>query len=219
MQQTTFSFSSSNAYDPTEYIESASNSFAYNAIINWPSGWGTEPYGRTLIIQAAKSSGKTFLAKKWAAKSGALFIEKTQALTECLLANHQTFIIDGFDNSWNEEQVLHNFNAIHENGKYLLITTTKIPVIKLPDLASRINASNKLKIALPDDELIKMLIFKLFSNHSVVISQEVLHYLIKILPREFPEIISSVAKINKFAMQNKRKITVPLIKIALGIIS
>ena len=219
MQQTAFSFSGSDAYDLAEYIESTSNSLAYNAIANWPNNWGVNPYSKTLIIQAAKSSGKTFLAKKWAAKTGALFIKKDHELGGSLLDNHQAFIIDGLDDSWDEEQVLHLFNIIHENGKYLLITATKIPEIKLPDLASRINASNRLEIAMPDDELTKMLIFKLFSNHSVVISQEVVNYLIKILPREFPEIINSVEKINAYALQNKHKITVPLIRVALAITS
>ena len=60
-----------------------------------------------------------------------------------------------------------------------------------------------------------MLIFKLFSNFSVVVNKEVISYLINILPREFPEIINAVQKINDYAIEHKRKITVPLVKLAL----
>ena len=113
-------------------------------------------------------------------------------------------------------QVLHQFNSIHESNKYLLITTTQVPKLTLPDLASRINATNILDIDFPDDNLVSMLIFKLFSNFSVVVNKEVISYLINILPREFPEIIIAVQKINDYAIEHKRKITVPLVKLALN---
>ncbi|PCJ29568.1 MAG: hypothetical protein COA94_00770 [Rickettsiales bacterium] len=232
MNQTTFPFSSGNDYDPNEYIESSSNKAAYNALMHWPEFAGVEPYARVLIIEGAKSSGKTFLARRWAAKSGALFIKKMHELTENIIANHSAFIIDDFDESWEEEKLLHHFNIIHEHSKYLLITTRKLheaslretslrerslheaslPEIKLPDLSSRLNASNKISIELPDDELLKILIFKLFSNRSVVIGADVVEYLIKNLAREFQVIINSAEAINKFALENKRKITIPLVK-------
>ena len=211
MQQIAFPLTSSNAYDSSEYIESSSNSLAYQTLNNWPSSWGIRPYEKTLIIQGPKSSGKTFLAKQWAEKSGGLFIKKMHQLTENILAEHQAFIIDGFDFSWDEESVLHHFNIIHESGKYLLVTCTELPCIKLPDLASRIKSAYQINIGM-DDELMKMLIFKLFSNYSIIISNEVIHYLVQHLPREFPEVIKSVEKINVFALQHQRKITVPLVK-------
>tara|TARA_B110000503_G_scaffold17865_1_gene26123 strand:- start:4125 stop:4784 length:660 start_codon:yes stop_codon:yes gene_type:complete len=214
MQQIAFSLISNNSYDSSEYIESSSNSLAYKILNNWPDNWGTRPYKKTLIIQGPKSSGKTFLAKQWAEKSGALFIDKIHQLTESILAKHQAFIIDGFDSSWNEEKVLHHFNSIHESGKYLLITSAELPCMKLLDLASRIKSLYQINIGM-DDELMKMLIFKLFSNYSIIISNEVIHYLVQYLPREFTEIIKSVDRLNAFALQHQRKITVPLVKQAL----
>ncbi len=215
MQQTAFSFVSSDAYDLGEFIESSSNALAYRAISDWPNSWGVDPYPRSLIIQGPKASGKTFLSKKWSAKSGALFIKKMHEVTENILSHHEAFIIEDFDASWSEEKLLHMFNLIAENNKYLLITCEFIPKVKLPDLLSRIRSVNLIKIEQPDDEMMKMLIFKLFSNYSVVINNEVVSFLIKVLPREFPSVVESVKIINDFAMANKRKITVPLVKVAL----
>ena len=217
MQQIAFSLNSSDAYDLNEYIISSSNKEAYDTLQNWPKNWGIRPYEKTLILQGTKSSGKTFLSKKWAEKSGALFIKKTHELTENILEHYNAFIIEDFDSSWSEEKLLHHFNMIHENGKYLLITTTNLPETKLPDLDSRIKSCNKINIGMPDDELIKMLIFKLFSNYSIIISNEVIAYLLKNLPREFPEIIKSVEELNNFALEHKRKITIPLVKEVLAI--
>lgn len=212
MQQITFPLSSNDLYVEDDYIESSSNQLASRIINNWSSAWGVDPYSRTLLIQGSRSSGKTFLAKKWAIKSGALFLKSAHELSESILSHHKGFIIDGLDESWNEEKLLHHFNILHENQKYLLITTNNIPKIKLPDLASRINASHKVIIGMIDDKLMRMLIFKIFSNYSVKVKDEVINYLVKILPREFDKIIDATDKINNFAITHKRKITLSLVK-------
>jgi chromosomal replication initiation ATPase DnaA len=216
MQQKAFSFTSSDAYDPGEFIESSSNLLAYKTINNWPNIWGVAPYPKALIIQGPKASGKTFLAKKWAAKSNALFIKKMHEMSESIIDHHNAFIIEDFDSSWNEEKLFHTFNLIAENNKYLLITCGVFPKVMLPDLASRLKSVNHINIEHPDDEMMEMLIFKLFSNYAVVINIEVVRFLIKVLPREFPAIIDAVKNINDFAMENKRKITIPLVKSALN---
>jgi chromosomal replication initiation ATPase DnaA len=212
MQQIAFPIAGRDAYDPNEYIVSSSNEIAYKILNDWPKNWGVRPYEKTLIVQGPKSSGKTFLAKQWADKAGALFIKKTHELTEAILEKHQAFVVDDFDADWSEEKLLHHFNTIHENGKYLLITISQIPIIKLPDLASRINSAHKVIIGQLDDDLMQMLIFKLFSNYSIVIGSEVLQYLVKILPREFPKLVKIVEGINALALERKRKITIPFIK-------
>jgi len=215
MQQIAFSFTGSDAYDSEEFIESSSNSLACYAVNNWQNHWGVDPYPRALIIQGPKASGKTFLAKRWAKNTSALFIKKMHEITENILDYHRAFIIEDFDSSWNEEKFLHIFNLFSETHKYLLVTCRALPEIKLPDLASRMKSINLINIQRPDDEMMQMLIFKLFSNYSVVISNEVVSFLIKVLPREFPAIAESVKIINEFALENKRKITVPIVKQAL----
>ncbi len=141
-----------------------------------------------------------------------MFLKKNHELTTSILDHHQAFIIDGFDSSWREEDILHYFNILHENNKYLLITLTQTPKIKLADLSSRINSVNKIDILMVDDELMRVLIFKQFSNLSILINDDVINYLVKILPREFPKILSVIRDINKNSLENKKKITVPFIK-------
>jgi len=121
-------------------------------------------------------------------------------------------LLDGFDTSWREEDVLHYFNAAHENNKYLLITLSQMPEIKLADLSSRLNSANKVDILPLDDELMKILIFKQFSNFSIVVSDEVIKYLVKVLPREFPKVLSGIKLLNQLSLEQKRKITVPFVK-------
>lgn len=217
MHQTAFSFKTEDSYNQNEFIVSSSNVVAHNLINSWPNSWGVNPYQKALILKGPKSSGKTFLAKKWIVKSKAIILQKNHELTEETLINHPAFIIEDFDSSWHEERVFHYFNAINEGGKYLLITVAVIPDIKLPDLKSRINALNIVNIDMPDDQMIEILIFKLFSHYSIVINSEIINFLIKILPRDCAEIIKSVQMINDYALGHKHKITIPLIKKALNV--
>ena len=57
---------------------------------------------------------------------------------------------------------------------------------------------------------------KMVALSPVVVDKEVINYLMNILPRDFPGIIASVQKINNYAIEHKRKITVPLVKLALN---
>lgn len=211
MKQTSFSFEMHNSYNPKEYIESSCNSVAYRTILEWEDRWGVFPYKNSLLLCGQKSSGKTFLAKQWAEMSGAIFIKKEHKLTENMLKYYPGFIIENFYD-WHEHQMLHYFNAINENNKYLLITCDEIPKIKLADLKSRIYSLNTIYINPPDENLIRLLIFKLFSNYSVIISNDVLSFLVKNLPKDFSSILDMVKKINKIALENKRKITTNLLK-------
>lgn len=215
MQQITFLFEN-NSYNHDEFIVTKANQLALTTMQEWPNQtWGVSPYKNTLILRGPKSSGKTYMAKKWAALSQAHFIKSAHELTENILDHYRAFVIEDIERKWHEEKLLHHFNAINEQGKYLLITTSNLPVFKLPDLESRIKALNIVDIHEPDDEMMSLLIFKLFSNYSITIDKDIIHYLMKNLAREFPEIIKAVQKINDYSAEQKKKITIQLVKHAL----
>lgn len=198
------------------FINSASNQLAYDAISNWPISWGSKPYELVLLIYGPASSGKTYLAKIWQNLSKALFITKNiDMLSEELLKCYRAFIIENIE-SWNEKKLLHCFNLINEHRKYLLITTENSSNnFLLPDLSSRIKSIIKLSITQPDDELMRKLIFKHFSDHSIIIAEQVINYLLINLPRKFDQIINLLKFITHFALVYKRTVTVSLIKSAL----
>lgn len=216
MEQITFSLNNQLSNNFSDFIESSSNRLAFQYIREWPNNFGVFPYSKVLIIKGPKSSGKSFLANLWAKKTHALSLKKNHELTNSILEHHQAFIIDGFDSTWRERDILHYFNILHENNKYLLITLTQMPKLNLADLSSRINSVNKVDISMIDDELMRILIFKQFSNFSIVISDDVINYLVKVLPREVPKILSIIGEINQNSLASKRKITIPFIKEILG---
>lgn len=210
--QYTFSLEASDQYHLDDFIVSSSNIQAYDIIQKWPSSWGYLPYPNSVLIQGPASSGKTYLTKIWQSRSIAYLLNKEQSLDKERLSDHHAFIMEDIE-TWEENQALHYFNWINTNNKSLLITTAdNINNFKLRDLSSRINSLTKIEITALDQELMKIFLFKLFSNHSIKYSSQVQDYLMTILPRNFDEIIKFVVNVNKFALANKRNLTIPLIK-------
>lgn len=212
MQQIAFNLTPVNSYNPQEFISSVSNREAYNKIKNWENEWGILPYRYALLIYGPKSSGKTYLAKIWQSLSGAFLIDNNHAFHENLLNNYSSFVIENIEDR-QEEDLLHHFNSINEKQKYLLMTTSTLDLdFKLKDLSSRISSTLRLEIKQPDDELMRILLFKLFSNHSIQISNKILNFLLVNLAREFSKIIEFVGKVNQLTLVSKRSITLKLVK-------
>ncbi|MCP5369954.1 MAG: hypothetical protein H6909_04640 [Rickettsiaceae bacterium] len=212
MKQTIFELNKNN-YEKSDFIVSEANKIAYQIIENWPNDvWGVEPYDRTLILRGPPSSGKSFLVYIWSLMSGAKFIDITQKITNDELEQCENFILEDIDFIQDEKNILYNFNILNECKKYLLITCVNIPEIQLSDLSSRLKSTNSISITYPDDHLIKILIFKFFSDHFVKIPTPVVNYLLQYLPRRFDLLNQILSHINNYSLENKQKITIPLIK-------
>ena len=209
-QQVIFKLSNKNIYDENEFIPSNASKNAHDLICLWPNKWGVAPIENSTIIIGPSFSGKTFLAKIWSKKSKAVFLTEELNLDE--IKDFPAIIIDDFNLWLDENKLFHLMNLSKEYQIPLLLTATHIPKINLPDLDSRIKAIYTVKISQPDDDLIKLLIFKFLSKHSVTAKKEVINYLLKILPREFSKIYEFIDKINNYALTHKKKITIPLIK-------
>lgn len=215
MQQCILPLAPTNPYHPADFIVSISNKDAHNLINQWPVNWGHPPYPSSILLYGPKSSGKTYLTKIWQTLSNAYLLPNNQLLQGELVNQHKAFIIEDVE-AWPENNILYYFNLINQidtPSKSLLLTSANLSnKFKLVDIRSRINSIFMVKISPPDDQLIKKLIFKLFSINSVKISSQVLNFLLLNLPRQFDQIIMLVARINRFSLTYQRKITVSLIK-------
>lgn len=204
-------------YREDEFIITQANKTAYSIISQWPNNFGVKPYEHTLLLVGPQSSGKTHIARLWQSNSKALKLLESIDLKEInnILNGRIAFLIEDIEN-WPESKLLHCFNLINEQHKSLLLTSSTLPKFALLDLASRINSLHLVSIMKPDDEMVKILLFKHFSDHSLKVPTIVIEYLLKILPRNYKEIIEAAKTIDEYAFVNKRNITIPLIKEALA---
>ena len=217
--QTIFSITNDSSYGESDFIISSSNAEAHKIITSWPNLWGIIPYKRALILLGPKYSGKSFLSKIWQnikPPENIKLLERGDQLGD---PKHCKIIYEDIDllDQSKEEELFHIINSSNEEGKYLLLTATKFPKYSLKDLSSRINSINIARIGPPDDELLAMLIFKLFSDNSVKISPDIVKYLVKVLPRDFVSVKNITEQINKEALVKGRRVTIPFIKTILDL--
>jgi chromosomal replication initiation ATPase DnaA len=82
----------------------------------------------------------------------------------------------------------------------------------LPDLKSRILASPAVALASPDDQLMAVVLTKLFSDRQIFVPQDVMQFILTRIERSFAALRSVVDDIDRAALAQKRPVTIPLVK-------
>ena len=184
-------------YDKHDFCLSPSNIEAYSAI-----------NGNIIacLITGAKSSGKTHLAHIWNTQNGGKFLSEGERY------NGGDIVIENIENV-NQNWLFEIYNAVQNNGcKILLTANNKDFRIDTPDLKSRILSMPHYHIKQADDELLRQIIFKEFTNRQLQISNDIVEYLMKNLARDINSVIMAVEKIDRQSFEENTKITIPFIK-------
>lgn len=214
--QLVFDFPSQEQYSPEDFIISSANHYAFNFISNYNPGQQNLPKIFTLL--APKSAGKTYLANIWQKKFNAEFLnlgdlENTDLIK--FIKDKKFYIIEDIDQIKNQKLLLQIFNLITEKSAHLMLTTTtNLHQINftIKDLSSRLKNVFEIEIKKPDDNFIKMILIKNFATKQLKVSNQVIEFLTKNLPRNFAEIFDTVKLLEFYSLKKKKNITIPLIK-------
>jgi DnaA regulatory inactivator Hda len=210
-EQMPFDLGHRTGYAPEDFRVSGCNAQAFAWIQKWPD-W-TAP---ALILHGPPASGKTHLATVWREKSKAISFHPSAPL------QHDTtraFVIDDVQkfigNREQEESLFHLYNMMKEQGGHLLLTATTPPqawAFTLPDLKSRLCAAPAAELHAPDDELMAIVLSKMFSDRQIFVPQEVIAFILTRMERSFKAARDLVDAIDKKALAQKRPVTVPLVR-------
>jgi DnaA regulatory inactivator Hda len=209
--QQTFPIDFTPSYGRKNFIEASCNTIALQTIEQWPN-WPS--YG--LVVYGPKGSGKTHLAHIFSQKAGAVFLGREKLRDPKLfvtLPPAANVIVDEVDVAALEEPLFHLLNFLKNENGTLLMTAENPPAewpVKLPDLRSRILALNAVAISPPDDELLKAVMTKLFSDRQLYVEGDVVDYATTRLDRNFTALMDFVDKIDAASLRTKRRITLPL---------
>ena len=122
--------------------------------------------------------------------------------------------IDKVKHYKSEQDLFHIINIMKENDKKLLMTSRK-PIseidLNLEDLKSRLNSILEAKIKEPDDELMRLILVKIFNDKQLKINPNVIDFLVSRLERSYESINFFIEKIDKFSLEKGKKITISLI--------
>lgn len=207
-----------------DFLVAACNETAYKAVKIWPY-W----QHFALNIFGPKSSGKSHLAQIWinrVQKSLPRPIQIPIISAQNInmkninkYANEFPFLaIENMDGHINEEAFFHLYNHYNVPEKFILFTSefplSKLP-LKLPDLRSRLNTIPTAEILQPDDAMLTALIAKLFNDRQIIISQEILDYILKHTERSFDFIARLVEEIDDISWTYGRAVSIPIVRDAL----
>ena len=197
------------SFEIEDFIVSGSNQAAAGLVQSWPN-WPA----KTIALVGPASSGKSHLARAWAADVGAVIY--TADLTASELVPGTPVLAENLDaQQRTDDEIFHLLNWTKEISSNLLITSRQHPnhwPVSLPDLRSRLATVLVGEIMQPDDDLLMLLMAKLFSDRQLQVDMPVLAYVVPRIERSFAAVYAFVARVDAAALAGKRRISRALAK-------
>ena len=197
----------------SDFLVTDANREAVGWIDMWPK-WPSHGLG----LYGPPGCGKSHLVHVFAAKAEAHVLEVNE-ITEsdpiALVAQHKALAWDNADAVSDEQALFHLFNVVREAGKHLLIVGRTAPArwdVMLPDLKSRLSGMPSVEIRQPDDTTIAAVLVKLFRDRQLEVTPDLVDYIQKRIPRTFVAVQALAERVDRDALAQNRKITVPLVR-------
>lgn len=194
-----------------DFFVTTANATALAAI----EGWRDWPEGK-LVVTAPDGAGKSHLARIWAEAADAELLAP-EALAEADLPDlveRGAVALDDADrvagDAEAERALFHLHNLMTATRSKLLMTAVEAPnrwPVRLPDLASRLQAIPLARLEAPDEPLISAVLVKLFADRQLAPAPAAVAYLTRHLPRSLATARRAVELIDARALETRREIT------------
>jgi hypothetical protein len=178
----------------SRFIVSDANRDAFEHFRRWTI-WPV----RATILTGPRRSGRSLLARTFAERVGGRLIDQADR--------------------GDEEEIFHAWNAAQESGLPLVMVADEVPPLwspALPDLRTRLAVTPVAKINQPDDRLFEALIQLLFADRGLHIPLEALRFMAERLNREYWTAERAVEEVDRFAIAERARLTMPTIRRALS---
>lgn len=170
------------------FLVTASNDRAVHLLDHW----GAWPVMTGLLVGPRKS-GRSLLARLWAAKSGGTIIDDAQAAPE--------------------DHLFHAWNRAQAARRPLLIVGDAPPpdwTVTLPDLRSRLAASPVATVEPPDDALVRSLLIDLTHRRGLDARPELIEWIAPRLERSHLAVIRAVDSLDAQVLETRKRLSIPL---------
>ena len=191
-----------------DFLRGPSNAAALTLVDRWPD-WPD----RIVAVIGPEGSGKSHLAAIWAEVTGARVLSAKLLCITDLPAAFVTgaLVLEDLEFAGLDERALFHFlNLAREQGAFVLITS-RSPLSTFPvairDLASRMRALPSVRLAAPDDTLLRALIVKLAADRQITMDEALVNYLANRIERSFAAARAAVHRLDEEAMRQHRPVT------------
>jgi chromosomal replication initiation ATPase DnaA len=165
----------------TEFLVGESNAAAVHQL----ERWATWPV-MAGVLTGPRKSGRSLLARIFAAKSGGTLIDDAERASET--------------------EIFHAWNRAQTERRPLLIVADSAPPawqVRLPDLRSRLAATPVLTIGPPDDQLIPLLIARAFERRRLTAKPDLVAWIARRIERSHLALIRAVDAIEDDALRKR----------------
>jgi chromosomal replication initiation ATPase DnaA len=192
---------------PEDFIVGPSNERAYATLEAWPA-WP----GEALLLVGPRGSGKTHLGAIWAKRAHAWTVRRAELGGDSLprLMAPQALLVEDAHEPGDEAALFHLINAAKLRRSHLLLTAVSEPSLwnlATPDLLSRLRLAPAIHIEEPDDELLRMVIVKLFVDRQLVVDAGVVETILTRAERSFAGALAAVETLDRHSLTTQRRIT------------
>ena len=179
--------------DEVRFIVSDANRDAFDHFHRWTM-WPV----KASILTGPRRSGRTLLGRTFVQRVGGRLIDQAD------LAD--------------EEELFHAWNAAQDSGRPLVMIADAVPPAwtpRLPDLRTRLAITPVATIGQPDDALFAALMQLLFADRGLHVAPEALRFMAERLNREYWTAERAVEEVDRFAIAERARVTLPTIRRAL----
>ena len=217
----------------SNFVISQGSRLAFDSAVNLCSESHT--LYQSLFIFGQKNLGKTHLllsignhvAEKGAKAlyiQGTDFLNKVSASTQTKLMDVDYFLLDDIEeltvSKLAQEKLYHIYNTIIEKGGKVAFTSRSSPE-KIENvesyLTSRFQSGMLAEIKPIDDDTTAKIIKKLALDINLILPENIIHFLLSRIPRDFSSIKDAVSALNRESYLQKKKVTLSLVKKTLKI--
>ena len=209
-EQLTFNLPVRESRSRGDFFVSDANALAL-ARLDAPETWPNNK----LVLVGPDGAGKTHLAHVWAEEVGARMVGTTDLVSLDVTSVDQPVVCDDVQrlSAAQEEALFHLHNHLGASGLPFLLTSREAPArweVSLPDLRSRMAATDSVRIDTPDDALLSAVLVKQFADRQLAVSPTVVAWLVGHMERSFAEGQRIVEALDAASLSEGRAITRPL---------
>jgi hypothetical protein len=182
------------AEDDSRFILTEANAQAFEHF----RGWSLWPVKATMLT-GPRRSGRSLLARAFVARVGGRLFDGAEAQ--------------------DEEELFHAWNAAQDSGRPIVMIVDDVPPVwevALPDLRTRLAITPIARIEQPDDGLFRAIIRLLFADRGLHIPDDALKFIGERVERSYFMAERVVEAIDRFAIAERARLTLPTIRRALG---
>ena len=198
-----------NAMTRAEFIVAPGNARALAFLESFPD-WSAP----ATALFGPSASGKTHLARIWAARSGAALLD-ARSLRDPVAGPAVVENVDSAPTFAHEPALF----AMLEARAPLLLTGRAAPAqwpVSLPDLSSRFAALLAFELGASDEALLMALAVKLFADRQIAVPESVVTHLVRTLERSPAALRDFIARADAAALAEKKPVNLQLIRVLMA---